>query len=526
MLDQNIIEQLKSVFNNLDQEIKLVYESNVDKKLENKQTELIDLLNQIALTSNKIKIVPTTNPSKNNYAPKFYLEINGKKTGVIFSGIPGGHEFSSLILAILNADGKGKFPDQGILNRIKNLKGPIKLKTYISLSCENCPEVVQALNLMALIHPEFEHEMIDGDFFVDEVEQLKIQSVPTVVANNKILTIGKSSFAEILAKLVDEFGVSVDAENKSKYIGIYDVVVIGGGPAGASSAIYSARKGFKTALLCERFGGQLKDTIGIENLISTSYIEGPGLAENLFKHIKDYPVDIFEHRKVKEIKDVSANEKIKIIELESGEVVHTKSIIVATGAKWRELNVAGEKEYIGRGVAFCPHCDGPFYKGKKVVVVGGGNSGVEAAIDLAKIAKEVILFEFLPDLRADKILVDKCKSLPNISIITNAQVESIEGDGEKVVGLKYLNRISNISLRIDVDGIFVQIGLVPNSGFIKNLVDVTERGEIIIDSRGKTTKNGIYAAGDVTIVPFKQIVIAMGEGAKAALTASEELMFG
>lgn len=513
MLEQEILVQLKEVFLNINNEIVF----DVKKSKHPKFDELLSMLNDVASTNNKL-IVKVSEPEVEN--PEFNLRVNGKATGVKFIGIPGGHEFTSLIVAILNASGLGKFPDEFIIKRIKNIKGPIRLKTFISLSCENCPEVVQALNLMSLIHQDMEHTMVDGEFALDEISKLNIQGVPSVVDNDKLISSGKIQFIDLLNKIEKHFGTDESAGLADNLdLGIFDSVVIGGGPAGASSAIYTARKGLKTAIVCERIGGQVQDTKGIENLISTIYTEGPKLAAELKSHIESYPISIFEHRRVKNI----INGELKRIELESGEFLQTKAMVIATGAKWRELNIPGEKDYIGSGVAFCPHCDGPFYKGKKVAVVGGGNSGVEAAIDLAGIVSEVILFEYMDTLKADQVLVEKLKSLPNVSIVTNAKTEEIIGDGKKVIGLKYLNRNTNELQKIDLDGIFVQIGLLPNSQVVKDIVETTKYGEIVIDVKGRTNQPGIYAAGDVTIVPYKQIVIAMGEGAKAGLALFEDL---
>jgi NADH-dependent peroxiredoxin subunit F len=515
MLDNNIIEQLQTVFSKLDKNIDLVYAKSEHED----QNQLVEMLEQVARTSAKITVRLSDESSP---IPAFHIEYKGKRNGVYFRGIPSGHEFSSLILAILNSDGLGKFPDEKILERIKRLKGPIEIKTYISLTCENCPDVVQTLNQMAIIHGNFNHVMVDGVYAQEELKTLGVQGVPSVIAHEKLIYSGRLNLIDLLNKLEETFGIEADLDNKEKdqSLGEYDVVVIGGGPAGASAAIYSARKGLKTALLAEKIGGQVQETKGIENLIGTKYTEGPALAAQLSQHIAEYPVKLLEHRRVKNIKQ----DAVKLIELEGGEFLRAKSIIITTGAKWRELGIPGEKEYIGRGVAFCPHCDGPYYKNKKIAVVGGGNSGVEAAIDLAGLVKEVILFEFMTELKADKILVDKLKSLPNVSIVTEARTSKVLGDGQKVIGLEYENRKTNEFIKIDLDGIFVQIGLLPNSGFVKDIVEMTKFGEIIIDHKGRTSAAGIYAAGDVTTVPYKQIIIAMGEGAKAALAVFEDHM--
>jgi alkyl hydroperoxide reductase subunit F len=517
MLDQDLKQQLQGVFSTLENQIELVYTSSNHED----QNQLVELLTDVAQTSGKISL---KNDSSTSLAPEFSISINQKKSGVTFKGIPNGHEFTSLIVAILNADGKGKLPDASIIKRIQSLKGPIRIQTYISLTCENCPDVVQALNLMAFLHPDFKHEMLDGAYFQDDIAKLNIQGVPSVIVNNKLLHSGRITFIDLLAKVEAEFGLDESKAQTMKApvdLGQLDVAVIGGGPAGASAAIYSVRKGLKTALICERFGGQVQDTKGIENLIGVVYTEGPQLADQLNKHLMSYPVQLLEHRRVEKI-----DKDNRTIYFTSGEFVKAKSIIVATGAKWRELNIPGEKDYMGRGVAYCPHCDGPYYKGKKVAVIGGGNSGVEAAIDLSGIVSEVVLFEYNDSLKADQVLVDKLKSIPNARIITSAKTLSVIGDGTKVTALDYQDRKTEKTVTENLDGIFVQIGLLPNSQFIKDIVETNKFGEIVVDVKGRTSVKGIYAAGDVTTTPFKQIIIAMGEGAKAALAAFEDSMYG
>lgn len=513
MLDSQTLEQLTSVFKKLERPVTLLLNDSSHEK----QGELEEMLNQIASTSDKI-IVKKSNVTSR--LPHFELEYNNKKNGIQFTGIPGGHEFTSVVLAILNSDQKGKLPDESLVQRIQRIRGPIDIKTYISLSCENCPEVVQALNLMAIFHSDFRHEMIDGGLDQEEVQALGIQGVPSVVHNEKLLSAGKSNLAELIKKLESHFGIDESQQAEPKDLGQFDVVVVGGGPAGASSAIYSARKGLKTVVIAERLGGQVQDTKGIENLISVPYTEGPQLSAQLGQHMKEYDIRILEHRRVEHIE----GENIKTLQLDSGESLSTKSIIVATGAKWRELGIPGEKQYLGKGVAFCPHCDGPYYKGKDIAVIGGGNSGVEAAIDLAGIVKSVVVVEFAPELKADDVLVRKLKAMPNVSIITNARTNEIIGNNEKVVGLQYEDRKSSSMKTIELDGVFVQIGLTPNSQFIKNMVETNKFGEIVVDQKGRTNVKGIYAAGDVTTTPYKQIIIAMGEGAKAALAAFEDQM--
>lgn len=519
MLDAQMKEQLKTVFAGLDQKIELVY----DKSSHADQNELIEMLQDVASASEQITVRASDSQEDHAKSPRFHVWRGGKPAGISFAGIPGGHEFTTLILLILNTSGKGKFPDEMIQSRIRRIKGPIHVQSFISLTCENCPDVVQALNQIALIHGNMKHEMIDGGYFQDRIQVLDIQGVPSLVAQEKMIHAGRIQLLDLVALLEKTFGID-DTKKESApqnlNLGHFDVVVVGGGPAGSSAAIYSVRKGLKTALLTEKIGGQVQETKGIENLISIPYTEGPKLAAHLNEHVSAYPVHIFENRRVKNI----SKEKIKSIVLESGETLTTNAVIIATGAKWRELGIPGEKEYLGRGVAFCPHCDGPYYKGKKVAVVGGGNSGVEAAIDLAGIVKEVVLFEYNDKLKADQILVDKLNSLPNVSVVTNAKTEIIHGDGQKVTEIEYTDRTTNQKVKMQLDGIFIQIGLVPNSQFLRETVELTKFGEIVVDGKGKTSVPGIYAAGDVTTTPYKQIIIAMGEGAKAALAAFEDRM--
>jgi alkyl hydroperoxide reductase subunit F len=511
-LDTSIKDQLKTVFQAITTPIQLVIASSHHPK----QAELVSMLEDLASTSDLITLRMTSEEAK---VPSFSVVKDGQSTGIHFQGIPGGHEFTSLVLAVMNSAGLGKLPDAGLAQRIKALPSGLDIKTYVSLSCENCPDVVQALNQIALSHGSMQHTMIDGGLITEDMERMGIQGVPSVYVAGELLSSGRANLAELLAKLEDKF-TDAQAEKSEVNLGHVDVLVVGGGPAGASAAIYSVRKGLKTALVAEKLGGQVQETKGIENLISVVYTEGPQLSANLDQHLRSYPVQILEHRRVESI----SGDKLKTVKLTSGEFITTDTVIIATGAKWRELGVPGEKDYIGRGVAFCPHCDGPYYKGKKVAVVGGGNSGVEAAIDLAGICREVVLLEFADKLKADDILIQKLKSLPNVSVVTEAKTTSVHGNGEKVVGMSYEHRKTGEQLRLDLDGIFVQIGLSPNSALVKGLVEINKFGEIVVDAKGRTTAPGIYAAGDVTTVPFKQIVIAMGEGAKVALTAFEDRM--
>lgn len=512
MLDSSLKDQLRTIFGSLESQYTFI--ATVDPKHESR-AELQSLLQDVADSSSQLSF-------EMRDGENLQLEIykNNTPTGISFRAVPGGHEFSSLLLAILNLDGKGKnFPDDFVVNRIKALSGPIKLTTYVSLTCTNCPDVVQALNIMAVLNPSITHQMVDGAINQEEVDALKLQGVPTVLADGEQIHVGRGELGDLLNKLEAKYGSSAT----EKQVREYDVVVVGGGPAGSSAAIYSARKGLKVALLAERVGGQVKETVGIENLIATPSTTGEKLANDLKVHMSDYPIDILEHR---EVESVSLDNGYKVLDVKGGEEFRTEALIVATGAGWRKLNVPGEQEYIGRGVAFCPHCDGPFYKGKKVVVVGGGNSGVEAAIDLAGICSEVTVLEFMDTLKADQVLQDKAQSLPNVKILSSKQTLEVVGNGEKVVGIRIKDRNTDEETLIEVDGIFVQIGLAANSSVFKNLVATNRMGEIEIDAHCRTNVAGVYAAGDVTSVPFKQIIIAMGEGAKAALSAFEDRIRG
>ena len=512
MLDQGIKDQLATHFATLTSSLTLALYAGDGPK----QAELRELLADVASSSGKLNLKEV---GEGVAGVQFDILRDGVATGIRFRGVPGGHEFTSLIVALLNADGKGKLPDEGVKRRVRALKGPVRLRTYVSLSCTNCPDVVQALNQMALIHADFHHEMIDGELAEADIESLGIQGVPAVVNASAIVHVGRANFAELLETLEGALGHEAASDQAPQPPQSYHVVVLGGGPAGSSAAIYSSRKGLKTALVAQKLGGQVQETVGIENLISVPYTEGRRLAADLEKHLRAYTIDLLDNRKVEQILE---NGKHKEVRLQGGEVLLADALIVATGAKWRELGVPGEKDYMGRGVAFCPHCDGPFYKGKRVAVVGGGNSGVEAGIDLAGICSHVTLVEFSEQLKADEVLVRNLKGLHNVTIVSNARTTEVVGNGQTVTALRYQDRSSEKAHEIALDGVFVQIGLVPNSALFKDLVNTNRMGEIVIDERCRTSKPGIYAAGDVSSVPFKQIVIAMGEGAKAALTAFED----
>jgi alkyl hydroperoxide reductase subunit F len=510
MLENAIKQQLESLFSRLQAEY--VLEATVPDSHENKN-EFVEFLNDISAASANI-----TSKISDGAQLSVSLLKDGRNTGITFRGIPTGHEFSSLILAILNSDGQGKnIPDEALINRVKALKGKINLTTYVSLTCTNCPDVVQSLNLMALFNSNISHEMVDGAMYQDEAEALNIQAVPSVFADGRLLHVGKSEFGELLEKLSAQYGSEIHAIPSE--IKVYDVLVIGSGPAGTSAAIYLARKGLTVAVISERTGGQVNDTTGIENLISVPYTTGAQLAAQLKAHAQHYSIDLQEHRHVEKI---TVEDRNKIIWTSTGERYSASSIIIATGANWRRLHGPGEAEHIGRGVAFCPHCVGPFYKGKRVAVVGGGNSGIEAAIDLSGICSKVTVLEFAGQLRADTVLQEKANSRENIEIIVSAQTTEVIGSGGKVAGIRVKDRLTDTEKIIDIDGIFVQIGLMANSGVFRDMVATNKAGEIEIDGHCRTSRQGIYAAGDVTNIPYNQSIISMGEGAKAALSAFED----
>ncbi|MDR1330574.1 MAG: alkyl hydroperoxide reductase subunit F [Tannerella sp.] len=510
MLDASLKQQVKDVFADLQADYELAVKVSPEHE---SRDELLALLSDTADCSAHI-----TCTVDGGDGLEFSLLRNGEDTGVKFRGVPNGHEFTSFLLAILNSDGKGKnIPDDAVCRRVRALKGPIRLTTYVSLTCTNCPDVVQALNLMAILKPDLTHEMVDGAINRDEADARRVQAVPSVFTDGELLHAGKTGFGELLDKLEARYGVETEAEAQA--VKHYDVIVVGAGPAGSAAAIYSARKGLKVAVLAERIGGQVKETVGIENLISVPYTTGEALALNLRGHLEAYAVDLLEHRRVETVR---TDGKDRVVSVAGGERFAAPALIVATGASWRRLNVPGEAEYIGRGVAFCPHCDGPFYKGKHVAVVGGGNSGIEAAIDLAGICAKVTVLEFLDELKADRVLQKKAEALPNVEIFTASQTLEIVGDGGKVTGVRVKDRHSGEERTVVLDGIFVQIGLTPNSAVFRDTVGTNRFGEIEIDAHCRTDQPGIYAAGDVSTVPFKQIVIAMGEGAKAALSAFED----
>ena len=484
-----------------------------------KSTELKNLLEEIASMSDKITLRTDGDDARK---PSFSLNrINGE-ISLRFAGIPMGHEFTSLVLALLQVGGHPSKLSQEVIEQIAQLEGSYSFETYFSLSCQNCPDVVQALNLMAVLNPNIRHVAIDGALFQDEVEERQVMSVPMIFLNGEMFGQGRMDVEEILAK-VDTGSAERDAAKMNEK-DAFDVLVIGGGPAGAAASIYSARKGIRTGIAAQRFGGQVLDTMSIENFISVTETEGPKLVRAMEEHVREYDIDVMNLQTASRLVPATEQGGLHTVEFESGASLKAKTVILSTGARWREMNVPGEQEYRTRGVAYCPHCDGPLYKGKDVAVIGGGNSGVEAAIDLAGLVKHVTLLEFADTLRADEVLQKKLKSLPNVTVIKSAMTTEVVGDGSKVTGLIYQDRNTEESHTVNLDGIFVQIGLLPNTEWLKDSVALSKHGEIEIDARCATNIPGVFAAGDVTTVPYKQIVIAMGEGSKASLSAFDHII--
>ena len=514
MLDSNLKAQLKTYLEKVTQPFEIVASLGDGAKSQ----EMLSLLEDITSLSDKITLRTDGSDVRR---PSFALNRIGGDISLRFAGIPMGHEFTSLVLALLQVGGHPSKTAPDIIEQIRNLDGEYNFDTYFSLSCQNCPDVVQALNLMAVLNPNIRHVAIDGALFQEEVTVRQVMSVPSIYLNGELFGQGRMGEEEILAKL--DTGASARDAEKLSAKEAFDVLVVGGGPAGAAAAIYAARKGIRTGVAAERFGGQVLDTMAIENFISVNETEGPKLARALENHVREYDVDIMNLQRAAQLIPGSDG-GLHEIKLENGGSLKAKTLILATGARWREMNVPGEQEYRGRGVAYCPHCDGPLFKGKRVAVIGGGNSGVEAAIDLAGIVAQVTLIEFDSQLRADAVLQKKLHSLPNVTVITSALTSEVLGDGKKVTGLTYKDRNSSEFHELELEGIFVQIGLLPNSDWLKGTVELTSRGEIIVDARGETSLPGIFAAGDVTTVPYKQIVIAVGEGAKASLSAFDYLI--
>lgn len=505
-LDQEIKNQLAQYLQLLEGAVVLKVSAGEDAASE----DMLALVNELAGMSSQITVERT----QLSRTPSFSVNRPGEDTGIAFAGTPLGHEFTSLVLALLQVSGRPPKVEQSVIDQIKSIRGDYKFETYVSLSCHNCPDVVQALNLMSVLNPGITHTMIDGAVFKEEVESKDIMSVPSVYLNGEFFESGRMTVEEILAKL----GSAPDAsefDNKAPY----DVLVVGGGPSGASAAIYAARKGIRTGLVAERFGGQVNDTLGIENFISVKYTEGPQLVANIEQQVKEYDIDVMKLQRAKRLEKKDLIE----IELENGAVLKSKTVIVSTGARWRNVGVPGEAEFKNKGVAYCPHCDGPLFTGKDVAVIGGGNSGIEAAIDLAGIVRHVTVLEFAPELKADAVLQDRLYSLPNVTVLKNVQTQEITGT-DKVNGISYVERDTGVTKHIELQGVFVQIGLVPNTDWLADTVERTRTGEIVVDSHGATNVPGVFAAGDCTNSPYKQIIISMGSGATAALGAFDYLI--
>ena len=512
MLDANLKTQLKAYMEKIRRPVELVAALDDSKG----GRELEELLGEISDLSDKVSW------SRGNDArtPSFAITTPEADISLRFAGLPLGHEFTSLVLALLQVGGHPPKVAPEVIEQIKSLDGTFEFETYFSLSCQNCPDVVQALNMMAVLNPNIRHTAIDGALFQGEVDERQVMAVPTVYLNGEVFGSGRMEVEQILAKL--DTGAQEKMAAKISEKEPFDVLVIGGGPAGVAGAIYAARKGIRTGIAAERLGGQVLDTMGIENLISVPYTEGPKLATAMETHIKEYDIDVMNLQTAAKLVPAKEEGGLHEVVLENGAGLKTRSLILAPGARWRQMGVPGEEEYRNKGVAYCPHCDGPLFKGKRVAVIGGGNSGVEAAIDLAGLVAHVTLIEFDTQLRADAVLQNKLRSLSNVDIITSAMTTEVLGDGAKVKGLTYKNQNTDDVHEVALEGIFVQIGLVPNTEWLRGSIELTERGEIVTDMRGQTSLPGVFAAGDATTTPYKQIVISMGEGSKAALSAFEE----
>jgi len=507
MLDNETKEQLKQYLALLESEI--VFSASLDESDNSKKVE--DFLTEVAEMDSKISI-----EAKNlKRTPSFEINQAGADaSGIIFAGLPMGHEFTSFILALLQVGGRAPKIEDSMVQQIKSIESTLNFETYVSLTCHNCPDVVQALNIMSVLNPKISHTMIEGGMYQHEVDEKEIMAVPTVFLNEEEFDSGRITIEQIIEKVSGPMSADEFADKET-----FDVLVIGGGPAGASSAIYAARKGIKTGMVVETFGGQVLETLGIENVIGTPYVEGPQLMRQVEEHVKQYDVDIMKGQRAKSIQK---NDLIEV-ELENGAQLKAKTAILSTGARWRAINVPGEKEFKNKGIAYCPHCDGPLFKDKEVVVIGGGNSGIEAAIDLAGLAKHIYVLEFLPELKADQVLQEKLYSLSNVTVITNAATKEITGSSH-VEALTYTDRLTNEEHTLNVEGVFILIGLMPNTEWLSDTVALSERGEILVDKRGATNVEGIFAAGDCTDSAYKQIIISMGSGATAALGAFDHLI--
>ncbi|PIT11238.1 alkyl hydroperoxide reductase subunit F [Snodgrassella communis] len=516
MLDDTLKSQLKAYLEYVTRPVEIIATLNDSAGAR----DMLALLKEVQALSDKISL---RTDGKSERTPSFEITNPGTHTGLVFAGNPTGHEFSSLVLALLQAGGHPSKEAESLQQQIKNLQGSFHFETYYSITCHNCPDVIQALNLMTILNPNISHTAIDGALFQDEIEAKQIMGVPAVFLNGEPFGQGRMELAEIVAKLDSNAADrAVEALNAKQP---FDVLIVGGGPAGAAAAVYAARKGIRTGIVAERFGGQVLDTLDIENYVSVLRTDGPRFAQDLENHVRSYDVDIMNLQKVSALIPATSEGGLIEVHTESGAVLKSRTVILSTGARWRSMNVPGEQEYRTKGVTYCPHCDGPLFKGKDVAVIGGGNSGVEAAIDLAGIVKSVTLLEFSDKLRADEVLQHKLNSLSNVRVIRNAQTTEVTGAAGKVSGLNYIDRQSNTQQHLALEGIFVQIGLLPNTAFLQDTVELTEpMHEIIIDAHGKTNVPGVFAAGDCTNVPYKQIIIAAGEGAKAALSAFDYLI--
>ncbi|WP_313630837.1 alkyl hydroperoxide reductase subunit F [Enterococcus devriesei] len=507
MLDNETKTQLKQYLDLLEAE--LVFSVSLDDSEDSKK--VTEFLTEVAEMTSRV----TIEPLKLKRTPSF--EINQKEagaSGVAFAGLPMGHEFTSFILALLQVSGRAPKIDDALIKQIQAIDRPLHFETYVSLTCHNCPDVVQALNIMAVLNPNISHTMIEGGMYQAEVDAKKVMAVPTVFLNDEEFGSGRMTIEELVEKVSGPLSANEFADKDP-----FDVLVIGGGPAGASSAIYAARKGIKTGMVVETFGGQVLETLGIENVIGTPYIEGPQLMCQVEEHVNQYGVDVMKGQRARAIQKKEMIE----VELANGAQLKTKTAILATGARWRAINVPGEKEFKNKGIAYCPHCDGPLFKDKEVVVIGGGNSGIEAAIDLAGLAKHIYILEFLPELKADQVLQKKLHALPNVTVITNAATKEITGSTQ-VEALTYVDRLTNEEHTLVVEGVFILIGLMPNTEWLKDSVELTSRGEILVDKHGATNIEGIFAAGDCTDSAYKQIIISMGSGVTAALGAFDYLI--
>jgi NADH-dependent peroxiredoxin subunit F len=515
MLDDTLKAQLQQYLALLRQPIRLIASLDASET----GTDMKSLLETIVSLSDKVTLDTSGNDARK---PSFVVAREGETQGVRFAGLPLGHEFTSLVLALLWTGGHPPKVEPEVIEAIKGLDGDFSFEVYMSLTCHNCPDVVQALSLMAIFNPKVKTVVIEGGAFQQEVQEREIMAVPMVFLNGKVFGSGRMGVEEIVAKLDTHAGERDAAKLNAK--DAFDVLIVGGGPAGAAAAVYAARKGIRVGVAAERFGGQTNDTMAIENYISVLETDGPKFAAALEAQVRHYGVDIMNLQRAAQIVPATEPGGMVQVQMENGGTLNAKTVILSTGARWRNVNVPGEAEYKNKGVAYCPHCDGPLFKGKRTAVIGGGNSGIEAAIDLAGIVEHVTVIEFADQLKADAVLVAKLKSLPNVTVHVNAQTTEITGDGSKVNGIRYKDRATGTEHHVALEGVFVQIGLVPNTEFLKGTVELSKFGEIVVDAKGHTNVPGVFAAGDCTTVPYKQIVIAAGEGAKAALSAFDHLI--